>query len=64
MKPAKRKTKKVAKASAAAKQLNVNLDYVDQITDEATTTTMALRALIHTMANEIADLRAQLEACK
>jgi len=59
MKTRKNTTKKAA--AVKPKPLNVNLDYVDQITDEATTTTMALRALIHTMANEIADLRAQLE---
>lgn len=41
-------TKKIAKASAAAKNtpLNVNREYVEQIADEAMSTIMALRALI------------------
>jgi hypothetical protein len=60
MKPAKT-PKKVAKAPAAAKQLNVNLAYVDEIADESIATFMALRALIHRQADEIANLRAQLE---
>lgn len=64
MKTAKRTHKKVAQATAAAKELNVNLAYVDEIADDSIATFMALRALIHTMADEIANLRQQLEVHK
>jgi len=64
MKTAKRTRKKVAKAPAAAKQLNVNLDYVDQIFDESIATMMAMRALIHELVAENKTLRAQLEELK
>jgi hypothetical protein len=63
MKPAKT-PKKVAKAPAAAKQLNVNLAYVDEIADESIATFMALRALVHRMSDEIVRLKAELEASK
>lgn len=49
--------KKVAKAPAAAKNtgLNVNLEYVEQIADEATSTIMALRAVIEQLVAEKED---------
>lgn len=52
MKPAKRTLKKVAKAPAAAKQLNVNLDYIMEIADEAIATIMALRGLVQMLVDE------------
>ena len=58
MKTAKR-TKKAAVVKP--KTLNTNLRYVDEIADESIATFMALRALIHRQADEIASLRAQLE---
>ena len=60
------KKKPTTKKAAAVKPktLNVNLAYVDEIADESIATFMALRALIHRQADEIANLRAQLEELK
>ena len=55
MKPAKRKPKKVAKAPAAAKELNVNLDYVMEIADESIATIMALQGLVRMLVAEKED---------
>lgn len=57
MKPAKRATKKVAKASAAAKnsEINVNVEYVEQIADEAIATIMAMRGLVRMLVAELED---------
>lgn len=57
MKPAKRTTKKVAKAPAAAKNtgLNVNVEYVEQIADESIATIMALRSLVRMLVAELED---------
>lgn len=63
MKPAKSTKKKPAVVKPKTK-LNLNLAYVDEIADESASTAMVLRALIHTMANEIESLRAQLEDVK
>lgn len=64
MKPAKSTKKKAAAVQPKTKPLNVNLAYVDEIADESIATMMALRALIHRQADEIANLRAQLEDVK
>jgi len=57
MRPAKRATKKVAKAPAEAKNtgLNVNVEYVEQIADEAVATIMALRGLVRMLVAEKED---------
>lgn len=48
----KKTTNKVAKAPAAAKELNVNLDYVMEIADESIATIMALRGLVQMLVAE------------
>lgn len=57
MKPAKRTTKKVTKAPAAAKnsEINVNVEYVERIADEAISTIMALRGLVRVLVAELED---------
>ncbi len=57
MKPAKRATKKVTKAPAAAKnsKINVNVEYVEQIADESIATIMALRSLVRMLVTELED---------
>ena len=52
MKPAKSTKKKVAKAPAKAKEINVNLDYVTEIADGAVATIMALRGLVAMLVAE------------
>lgn len=56
MKPAK-KPKKVAEAPAKAKksEINVNVEYVEQIADEAISTIMALRGLVRVLVAELED---------
>jgi uncharacterized lipoprotein YmbA len=57
MKPAK-STKKKASASKAPKtNLNINVEYVEQIADESIATIMALRALVRQLANELEEVR-------
>lgn len=51
----KRTTKKVAAAKAAAKNMNVNIEYVQRIADEAISTIMALRAVIEQLVAEKED---------
>lgn len=57
MKPAKTTKKKVAKAPAAAKnsEINVNVEYVEQIADEAISIIMALRGLVRMLVAELED---------
>ena len=45
-------TKKKASAKAPKTTVSPNLDYVNQIADEAIATIMALRAVIATLADE------------
>jgi len=45
-------TKKVAKAPAKAKELNVNMDYVTEIADEAVATIIALQGLVRMLVAE------------
>ena len=52
MKTAKRTKKKVAKAPAPAKEINVNIDYVMAIADEAISTVMALQGLVRMLVAE------------
>ena len=58
MKPAKG-TKKKASASKAPKtsNLNVNVEYLEQIADESIATIMALRALVRQLAIELEEAR-------
>ena len=53
----RKKHNKVAKAPAAAnnRTLNVNVEYVEEIADEAIATIMALRALVRQLAMELED---------
>jgi hypothetical protein len=53
----KKTTKKVAKAPAPAKELNINVEYVEQIADESIATIMALRALVRQLATELEEAR-------
>ena len=56
MKTAKSKPKKVAGRPAAKNtNLNVNVEYVEQIADESIATIMALRGLVRMLANELED---------
>ena len=47
--------KKVAKAPSAAKNINVNVEYVEQIADESIATIMALRGLVRLLVTELED---------
>jgi hypothetical protein len=49
--------KKVAKAPAKAKnsEINVNVEYVERIADEAISTIMALRGLVRVLVAELED---------
>ncbi len=52
------KTAKTTKKAAAVKpktNLNVNIDYVNEICDEAIATIMAMRALIGQLAAQVED---------
>ena len=53
------KTRKSTKKAAAVKpktsNLNVNVEYVEEIADEAIATIMALRALVRQLATELED---------
>ena len=52
MKPAKR-TKKASAAKAPKTDLQVNIEYVEHIADEAIATIMAMRALIRQLAEKL-----------
>jgi len=52
MKPAKGTKKKASVRKAPKTTVTANLDYVNQIADEAIATIMALRAVIATLADE------------
>jgi len=52
MKPAK-STKKASAAKAPKTNLQVNVEYVNQVADEAISTIMALRALVGQLAMKI-----------
>jgi hypothetical protein len=56
MKPAK-STKKASAAKAPKTNLNVNVEYVEQIADESIATIMALRALVRQLATELEEAR-------
>lgn len=52
----RKKPNKVAKSSPAKnRNLNVNIEYVEEIADEAIATIMALRALVRQLAMELED---------
>ena len=50
MKPAKSTKKKAAAVKPKTSNLNVNVEYLEQIADEAISTIMALRALVRQLA--------------
>ena len=52
MKPAKGTKKKASARKAPKTTVTANLDYVQEICDEAIATIMALNALIRSLANE------------
>jgi hypothetical protein len=56
MKPAK-STKKASALKAPKTNLNVNVEYVEQIADESIATIMALRALVRQLATELEEAR-------
>jgi hypothetical protein len=49
----KKTTNKVAKAPAAAKEFNINVEYVEAIADESIATIMALRDLVRLLADRL-----------
>jgi hypothetical protein len=54
------KTKKTTKKAAAVKpktNLNVNVEYLEQIADEAISTVMVLRALVAQLAIQLEEAR-------
>jgi hypothetical protein len=54
----KKTTTKNASARKAPKtNLNVNIEYVEEIADESIATIMALRALVRQLANELEEVR-------
>ena len=55
MKTAKSTKKKAAAVKPKTRTLNVNIDYLEQIADEAISTIMALRALVVQLANQLED---------
>jgi hypothetical protein len=50
-------TKKKASAKAPKTDLQVNIEYVEQIADESIATIMALRALVRQLAIELEEAR-------
>jgi hypothetical protein len=56
MKPAKG-TKKKASAPKAPKTTNINVEYLEQIADEAISTVMVLRALVAQLAIQLEEAR-------
>lgn len=52
MKPAKGTKKKASARKAPKTTLTVNVEYVEQIADEAIATIMALRALVRQLSEE------------
>ena len=55
MKPAKSTKKKAAAVKPKTTNLNVNLEYVEQIADESIATLMALRGLVRMLVQELED---------
>ncbi len=50
-------TKKAAAVKPKTTNLNVNVEYLEQIADESIATIMALRALVRQLANELEEAR-------
>jgi hypothetical protein len=57
MKPAKSTKKKAAAVKPKTSNLNVNVEYLEQIADESIATIMALRALVRQLATELQEAR-------
>jgi hypothetical protein len=53
MKPAKKTTRKPAAVKPETRNIKVNVEYLEQIADEAIATVMALRALVVQLANQL-----------
>ena len=58
MKTAK-STKKASAPKAPKTNLNINVEYVEQIADESIATIMALRALVRQLATELEEARSK-----
>jgi uncharacterized lipoprotein YmbA len=57
MKSAKSTKKKASAPKAPKTNLNINVEYVEQIADESIATIMALRALVRQLATELEEAR-------
>ncbi len=57
MKPAKGTKKKASARKAPKTNLEVNVEYVEQIADESIATIMALRALVRQLTTELEEAR-------
>jgi uncharacterized lipoprotein YmbA len=57
MKTAKSTKKKTSAPKAPKTNLNINVEYVEQIADESIATIMALRALVRQLATELEEAR-------
>jgi hypothetical protein len=57
MKTAKGTKKKAAAVKPKTSNLNVNVEYLEQIADESIATIMALRALVRQLATELEEAR-------
>jgi hypothetical protein len=57
MKPAKGTKKKASAPKAPKTTLNVNVEYLEQIADEAISTVMVLRALVAQLAIQLEEAR-------
>ena len=57
MKPAQGTKKKASARKAPKTNLNVNIEYVEEIADESIATIMALRALVRQLANALQEAR-------
>ena len=55
MKPAKRTKKASVRKAPKTSNLNVNVEYLEQIADEAISTIMVLRALVAQLAMKLED---------
>jgi uncharacterized lipoprotein YmbA len=52
-------TKKASAPKAPKTNLNINVEYVEQIADESIATIMALRALVRQLATELEEARSK-----
>jgi len=57
MKPAKSKTKKAAAVKPKTEPLTIDIETVDRLAEDAITTIMAQRLLIHTLCDALAEVQ-------